>query len=571
MPKKRKTSSSTSNKILQCRGGLEEAKKVEIVAMYLKGNVKLWGRVKYKAVRAGKDAPETWEELKAAIHLQFFLENIEYNVRRKLRELRQTISVQDYVRELSVFMLNIHDMVDKDKRFTFLEGLKPYARMELQRQRVDTLPKRSKQRSALGTIKRKLGRIGLNSMSEGHTKEASLALINVHQVFDDETNDYADNTVQTESVGAFNTIVGSISEALARTSAGISKKKDPCAITKKGKKKADEWNPLKKERTLMFIEMKSAEASAEVITGILLVFSHNAYAIMDPGSTFSYVTPYFAINLGIEPEQLSEPFLVSTPVGEFVKVTRVYRGCIVSVQGRNTKVDLIELEMADFNVIMCMDWLSSCYAMLDCRAKIVNFQFPNEEVLEWKGSSTSLVGKFISYLKAQRMISKGCLTYLAHIFNPKSEPPALQSMPVVREFPEIFPNDLPEFPLERIKDFDIELMPGTQPISIPPYRMAPEEVYSESKDEHAEHLRIALQTLKDNELYAKVSKYEFWLQSVVLSHVVSSEGIKVDPQKIEAVKNWPRPTMPIEIRSFLGLIGYCRRFVDGFSSLAAPF
>ncbi|XP_070029718.1 uncharacterized protein [Nicotiana sylvestris] len=349
---------------------------------------------------------------------------------------------------------------------------------------------------------------------------------------------------------------------------------------------------------------------------------------MDPGSTFSYATPYFAINLGLEPKQLSEPLLVSTPVGESMKVARVYRGCIVLVQGRNTKADLIELEMVDFDVIMGMDWLSSCYAMLDCHAKIVRFQFPNEEVLEWKDSSASLVGKFISYLKAQRMIGKGCLAYLAHIINPESEPPTLQSMPVVREFSEVFPDDLPGLPPERIIDFSIDLMPGTQPIFIHPYRMAPAEfnelreqlkdlldkgfirpsvspwgapvlfvkkkdgsfrivfkpfldtfiivfiddilVYSKSKEEHAEHLRIALQTLKENELYAKFSKCEFWLQSVAfLGHVVSSEGIKVNPQKTEAVKNWPRPTTPTEIRSFLGLAGYYRRFVEGFYSLAA--
>ncbi|XP_070015985.1 uncharacterized protein [Nicotiana sylvestris] len=226
-------------------------------------------------------------------------------------------------------------------------------------------------------------------------------------------------------------------------------------------------------RLFATLDRQSAEASAEVITGILLVCSHNAYAIMDPGSTFSYVTPYFAINLGLEPEQLSEPFLVSASIGESVKVTRVYRGCIVSVQGRNTKADLIELEMVDFDVIMGMDWLSSCYAMLDCHAKIVRFQFPNEEVIEWKSSSASLVGKFIFYLKAQRMIGKGCLAYLAHIINPESEPPVLQSVPIVREFPEVFPDDLPGLPPERIIDFGIDLMPDTQPISIPPYRMAP--------------------------------------------------------------------------------------------------
>ncbi|XP_070011104.1 uncharacterized protein [Nicotiana sylvestris] len=287
-------------------------------------------------------------------------------------------------------------------------------------------------------------------------------------------------------------------------------------------------------RLFSTLDRQSAEASAEVIIGILLVCSHNAYAIMDPGSTFSYVTPYFAINLGLELEQLSEPFLVSTPVGESVKVTRVYRGCTVSVQGRNTKADLIELEMVDFDVIM------------------------------------------------------------------ESEPPALQSVPIVREFPEVFPDELPGLPPERIIDFGIDLMPGTQPISIPPYRMAPAElnklreqlkdlldkgfirpsvspwgapvlfvkkkdgslrmcvdyrqlnkvtiknkvfkpfldtfiivfiddilVYSKSKEEHAEHLRIALQTLKENELYAKFSK----LQRRSLGREIqklANDGIRLD-------------------------------------------
>ncbi|XP_060202389.1 uncharacterized protein LOC132630808, partial [Lycium barbarum] len=96
-------------------------------------------------------------------------------------------------------------------------------------------------------------------------------------------------------------------------------------------------------------------------------------------------------------------------------------------------------------------------------------------------------------------------------------------------------------------------------------------VYSRSETDHAEHLRIVLQTLKDRELYVKFSKCEFWLKSVAfLGHVISGEGVKVDLQKIDAVKNWPRPTSASDIRSFLGLAGYYRRFVEGFFSISAP-
>ncbi|KAH0764885.1 hypothetical protein KY285_000756 [Solanum tuberosum] len=96
-------------------------------------------------------------------------------------------------------------------------------------------------------------------------------------------------------------------------------------------------------------------------------------------------------------------------------------------------------------------------------------------------------------------------------------------------------------------------------------------IYSISEEEHASHLRVVLQTLKDHQLFANFNKCEFWLQAVAfLGHIVSSEGIRVDSQRIEVVKQWPRPTSATDIRSFLGLAGYYRRFVEGFSSITSP-
>ena len=96
-------------------------------------------------------------------------------------------------------------------------------------------------------------------------------------------------------------------------------------------------------------------------------------------------------------------------------------------------------------------------------------------------------------------------------------------------------------------------------------------VYSGSKEDHEKHLRIVLQILRDKQLYAKFSKCEFWLDRVVfLGHVISAEGVLVDPKKVEAVVNWEPPTNPTEVRSFLGLAGYYRRFVQDFSIIASP-
>ncbi|XP_052478451.1 uncharacterized protein LOC105775484 [Gossypium raimondii] len=218
----------------------------------------------------------------------------------------------------------------------------------------------------------------------------------------------------------------------------------------------------------------------------------------------------------------------------------------------------------------------------------------------------------------------------------------IQVVPVVCEFSDVFPEELPGLPPEREVEFSIDLIPGTAPISIAPYRMAPTElkelnaqlqelirvkepdvpktafrtryghyeflvmpfgltnapavfmdlmnrifrpyldrfvvvfiydilVYSRDETEHAEHLRIVLQILREKKLYAKFSKCEFWLREVgFLGHIVSAEGIRVDPSKISAIVNWSPPKNVFEVRSFLGLAGYYRRFVQGFSMIASP-
>ncbi|XP_058725857.1 uncharacterized mitochondrial protein AtMg00860-like [Vicia villosa] len=96
-------------------------------------------------------------------------------------------------------------------------------------------------------------------------------------------------------------------------------------------------------------------------------------------------------------------------------------------------------------------------------------------------------------------------------------------------------------------------------------------IYSRTIEEHMEHLRIVLSVLREKRLFAKFSKCEFWMSEVkFLGHVISGGGVAVDPSKVEAVINWERPKNATEVRSFLGLAGYYRRFIMGFSKLALP-
>nr|GEV83871.1 hypothetical protein [Tanacetum cinerariifolium] len=164
----------------------------------------------------------------------------------------------------------------------------------------------------------------------------------------------------------------------------------------------------------------------------------------------------------------------------------------------------------------------------------------------------------------------------------------LEDVPVICKFPDVFPEDLPGLPPPRQVEFKIELVPGAAPVARAPYRLAPSEMKELAKqliDDLFEQLQGSIMPFgltndpavfmdlmnRKEKLYAKFSKCEFWLDSVkFLGHVINSQGVHVDPAKVEAIKSWTALKTPTEVRQFLGLAGYYRRFIAGFSLIVKP-
>ena len=150
--------------------------------------------------------------------------------------------------------------------------------------------------------------------------------------------------------------------------------------------------------------------------------------------------------------------------------------------------DLIELDVLDFDVVLGMDWLSENYASIDYRNKCIKFKTNESIDFIFQGERSAVLTRLISVIRARRSLDKGCQGFLAYVIDGEAESIDVQSIPVAREYPDVFSRELPGLPPEREVEFVIELAPGTHPVSITPYRMAPLEL---------KELKVQLQDLLD--------------------------------------------------------------------------
>ncbi|KAA0060839.1 pol protein [Cucumis melo var. makuwa] len=430
-----------------------------------------------------------------------------------------------------------------------------------------------------------------------------------------------------------------------------------------------------------------AERAGTVVTGTFSVLGHYALVLFDSGSSHSFISSAFVLHARLEVEPLHHVLSVSTPSGECMLSKEKVKACQIEIAGHVIEVTLLVLDMLDFDVILGMDWLAANHASIDCSRKEVAFNPPSMASFKFKGEGSRSLPQVISAIRASKLLSQGTWSILASMVDTREVGVSLSSEPVVRDYPDVFPEELPGLPPHREVEFAIELEPGTVPISRAPYRMAPAELkelkvqlqelldkgfirpsvspwgapvlFVKKKDgsmrlciDYRELNKVTIKKryplpriddlfdqlqgatvfskidlrsgyhqlrIKDGDVpktafRSRYGHYEFIVMSFGLTnapvvfmdlmnrvfrefldtfvivfiddillyskteaeheehlrHVVSKAGVSVDPAKIEAVTSWTRPSTVSEVRSFLGLAGYYRWFVENFSRIATP-
>ncbi|XP_074377388.1 uncharacterized protein LOC141718915 [Apium graveolens] len=192
-----------------------------------------------------------------------------------------------------------------------------------------------------------------------------------------------------------------------------------------------------------------AAANSGTVSGTLLVGRCDAYVLFDTGLTHSVVSLSFVRHLDVAPSLLYPHMSISTPMGNSVVISDMYRECLIAVGDRNYKVNLLPMEMHDFDVILGMDWLSEHRATIDCQEKRVIFGDADKPEFVYQGSQLKGDVKLISALKASKLLSKGCDGYLAFVKDTSKDEPRIEDYPVVREYEDVFPDELPGLPPHR--------------------------------------------------------------------------------------------------------------------------
>ncbi|GKB79111.1 putative reverse transcriptase domain-containing protein, partial [Tanacetum coccineum] len=223
--------------------------------------------------------------------------------------------------------------------------------------------------------------------------------------------------------------------------------------------------------------------NSNVVTGMFLLNNRYASILFDTGADRSFVSTAFSSLIDIIPTTLDHGYDVELADGKIIEVNTLIRGCTLNFLNHPFNIDLMPVELGSFDVIIGMDWLTKYHVVIVCDEKLVRVPFGNE-ILIFRGDGSNNGHEsrlnIISCTKTQKYLLKGFQVFLAHITakkaEDKSEEKRLEDVPIVRDFPEVFPEDLPGIPPARQVEFQIDLVPGAAPVARAPYRLAPSEM-----------------------------------------------------------------------------------------------
>ncbi|XP_075479314.1 uncharacterized protein LOC142520198 [Primulina tabacum] len=216
---------------------------------------------------------------------------------------------------------------------------------------------------------------------------------------------------------------------------------------------------------LFAMTKEEVDADTSMITGMFLISGITAIVLLDSGATHSFISESFVRSLGITTSTTETQLAIALPSGQELQTDQIVLGCPIYVQGHQMYDELIVLKMTDFDVILGMDWLSTYRVIIDCGIKIIKFAAVGAEPFTVTSASISLPIRIISYMKACKLLRKGCQGYLASVLT--IDPPVreLNDTDVVCEFPKVFSDDVTGLPPDREIEFVIDIVIGTHPIS----------------------------------------------------------------------------------------------------------
>ncbi|GJR03278.1 putative reverse transcriptase domain-containing protein [Tanacetum coccineum] len=276
-----------------------------------------------------------------------------------------------------------------------------------------------------------------------------------------------------------------------------------------------------------------------IVAGTFLLNNRYAYILFDTGADRSFVSTTFSSQIDITPSTLDHYYDVELADGRIIGLNTILKGCTLNFLNHQFNINLMPVELGSFDAIIGMDWLAKYQAVIVCAEKIVRIPWRNKTlIIHGDGSNHGNVTRLniISCTKTQKYMEKGFPIFLAHVtakeVEDKSEKKRLEDVPIVQDFPEVFPEDLPGLPPTRQVEFQIDLVPGAAPVARAPYRLAPSEMKelseqlkelsdkgfirpssSPGSSEQARARRASEDNIRVDEegraLYAKFSKCEF--------------------------------------------------------------